>query len=202
MYIVGITGGSGAGKASAAKVLLTFGAETLDCDSIYHDLLSNNAEMTAEIEAHFNNISTDGKIDRHKLGELVLNNPESLQKLNSITHKYVNDEIEKSIAAYRSKGVKIAVIDAIALIESGQGKKCDLIIGILAPYKKRVSRIKKRDNLTQEYAQMRINAQQPESFYRDNCDYILENIYDTQAKFEEKCIEFFRYILKENFYEQ
>jgi hypothetical protein len=39
---------------------------------------------------------------------------------------------------------------------------------------------------------MRINAQQPESFYHDNCDYIIENVYETQEAFEDKCTELFQ----------
>jgi len=201
MYIIGITGGTGAGKSTVVKALQAFGAEALDCDMIYHKLLFNNAEMISEIEASFRDVSKDGRIDRHKLGEIVWNDPALLKKLNNITHKYVDDEIKKSIAFFESQGVKKIAIDAIALVESGQSKKCDIVIGVLAPHEKRVSRIMSRDSITREYAQMRVNAQQQDSFYQNNCDYILENVYNTQADFEEKCVEFLRYVLKEKCHE-
>jgi len=194
MYIIGITGGTGAGKSSAVNALRTLGAYALDCDAIYHEVLSDNTEMIAEIEAHFNNVSSGGVIDRKKLGEIVWNDPAALQKLNEITHKFMNTEIDKRISALKAQGVKIAAVDAIALIESGQGKKCDIVVGILAPQEKRLSRIMRRDNLTKEQALRRINAQQPESFFREKCDHTLENIYDFPAEFEEKCIEFFKSI--------
>ena len=191
-FIIGITGGTGAGKSSALKALQAIGAKTLDCDAIYHELLADNAEMSAEIEAGFDNIITDGKIDRRKLGDLVWRDPALLRKLNTITHKYMDIEIDRRINALVSSGMEIIAIDAIALIESGQNKKCDAVVGIIAPLEKRLSRVMTRDNLTREQALLRINAQQPESFYRKNCDFVLENPYDTQETFNAKCESFFK----------
>jgi len=197
MYIIGITGGTGAGKSTAVKALQTLGAGALDCDVIYHELLSDNAEMISEIAAQFSGVLINGEIDRRRLSEIVWNNPAALQELNNITHKYVNEEITRRITSYQSQGVQIVAIDAIALIESGQSEKCDVVVGVTAPAECRVSRIMSRDSLSREHALSRVNAQQPESFYKDNCDYILENNYDTEAEFEAKCVEFFNKMNKE-----
>jgi len=190
--IIGITGGTGAGKSSAVKALQAMGAHTLDCDAVYHEMLADNTEMAAEIGASFSSVLTEGKINRNKLGDIVWRDAAALEKLNAITHKYVSNEIEKRIDTLKSQNVKAIVIDAVALIESGQNEKCDIVIGIVAPQEKRLSRIINRDSLTMERALLRINAQQPESFYRKNCDHILENMYDTPEAFEEKCTEFFK----------
>ena len=198
MYIIGITGSTGSGKTTAMQALQTFGALALDCDEIYHELLSSNPDMKEEIEARFDNILTEGKIDRKKLGAIVWNEPVALKDLNEITHKFVSSELDHHIASFEAQGGNLAAIDAIALIESGQSRRCDIVVGVLAPEEKRLSRIMKRDSLTAELAQMRIDAQQRDSFYRENCDHILENIYDTQEKFENKCKEFFKEILMKN----
>jgi len=195
MQIIGITGGTGAGKTSAVRALQALGAMALDCDELYHELLISNAEMIKEIEYSFKNVADDGKINRQKLGEIVWNEPEALQKLSTITHKYVSDEIEWRISTFRKQGASIVAIDAIALIESGQGKRCDFIVGITAPRDSRILRIMKRDNISKEDAQARINAQKHESFYKENCDYLLENICDTQEEFEEKCKDLFESLI-------
>jgi len=195
MFIIGITGGTGAGKSSAVKSLQELGAQLLDCDVIYHELLSSNTGMINEIYVYFNDIKTNGKIDRRKLAKIVWENPKALDELNRITHKYVDNEINKRIKDLKSRGTKIVAIDAIALIESGQDKKCDIVVGIISSIETRLSRIISRDGLTEEQALKRIKAQQSESFYRDNCQYILENQYETQAEFEKKCIEFFKEII-------
>ncbi|MDR2569918.1 MAG: dephospho-CoA kinase [Oscillospiraceae bacterium] len=196
MIYIGITGGTGAGKTTAVEALQTFGALALDCDEIYHELLISSDEMKAEIKSRFKDISSDGRIDRKKLGKIVWNDPISLSELNVITHKYVNMEIEQRINMFKSQGGNIVAIDAIALIESGQCEKCNVIVGINAPFETRLLRIMKRDNLIKELAELRISAQQPESFYIENCDYILENNYDTHVMFKEKCIEFFGELIK------
>ena len=195
MFIIGITGGTGAGKSTALQTLQALGAFVIDCDKIYHEALLTDEDMKADIKANFSDVLTDGEIDRKKLGEIVWNDPVSLSKLNSITHKYISYEIERHIKHLEEQGGKLLVIDAIALIESGLNQRCDIVVGVTASLEKRLSRIMNRDDLTKEAALNRINAQQPESFYRDNCDYILENIYDKQAAFEDKCSAFFKELI-------
>ena len=197
MFIIGITGGTGAGKTTVMQALQSFGAMPLDCDEIYHELLLKSVEMRAEIEARFENVLKNGAIDRQKLGEIVWNDPASLHDLSAITHNYVGSEIERRIDSFKAQGGYLVAIDAIALLESGQSEKCDIVISVIAPKEKRLSRIKSRDGLSQEQALMRINAQQQDSFYRENSDYILENTYDTQAEFEESCKVFFKKMFKE-----
>jgi len=192
MYIIGITGGTGAGKTSAVKALQALGAIAIDCDEVYHELLISNIEMIKEIEANFADVTDDGRINRQMLGEIVWNNPEALQKLNNITHKYVVVEIDRRINTFREQGASIVAIDAIALIESGQSNRCDVIVGVIAPQESRVLRIMTRDDISKEAAQARINAQKPESFYKENCDYVLENTYNTLIEFTENCAEFFK----------
>ena len=191
MYTIGITGPTGAGKTTALQTLQTLGALTLDCDEIYHQMLTNNTEMTAEIEARFKDVLTDGKVDRYKLGIQVWDDPAALQELNKITHSYISDEVDRQIATFKAQGGLVAVVDAFALVESGQSESCDTIVGVAAPFKDRVLRIMKRDGLTVEQAQVRIYAQPPESYYRETCDHILENTFETRAEFEKACTEFF-----------
>lgn len=195
MYIIGITGPTGAGKTTALQALQTLGALTLDCDLIYHKMLVDNTGMTSEIEMRFKGVSKNGKIDRQKLGKLVFDDPPALLELNIITHKYVSDEIDRRIASFKEQGGRLVAIDAIALIESGQCERCNTVVGVTAPFKDRISRIMKRDGLTYGQAQMRIGAQQPESYYKENCDHILENSFDTQAAFVQECAEFFKKLI-------
>ena len=196
MFIIGITGGSGAGKTSAITALETLGAKAIDCDALYHELLSENKELTAEINAHFKDVTTDGRIDRKKLGAIVFNDKDSLLMLNAITHKFITAELRKRINSFKTQGFETVAIEAIALIESGQGDMCDMVIGVIAPAERRISRIINRDMLTNEQALMRINAQKPESFFKDNCDAILENLFDTPMAFVEYCKDYFSNLIR------
>jgi len=191
MFIIGITGGSGGGKTSALRALENLGALVLDCDAIYHRLLSDNTGLKSELADRFPGVLHNGVIDRKQLGDTVFRDPLALDDLNKITHRYIGAEIEREIADFRASGGKVAAIDAIALIESGRSRRCDVVVGVIAPKELRISRIMARDGISREQAELRINAQKPDSFYRKNCDHILEGIYDTSQEFEEICKDFF-----------
>ena len=195
MFTIGITGGTGAGKTAALRALESLGALALDCDAIYHELLEKNTNLKTELETKFSGVLKDGEIDRKRLGEIVFSDPEALTDLNAITHKYVSREIEQRISNWEAAGGTIVAIDAIALIESGRAKKCDVVVGVIAPKELRITRIMERDGITKNQAELRINAQKPDSFYREHCDHILEGIYAKSKEFETECTQFFTTIL-------
>ena len=197
MFIIGITGGTGAGKTTALNAAGDLGGLALDCDEIYHELLSNNKELKAELIGNFPNILSDGEIDRKKLGKLVFNDPSALLKLNKITHKYVDEDVERLIKTWAADGGKFVAIDAIALLESDIFRKCDVVVGITASEEIRVKRITQRDGIDTSLAQRRINAQKPDSFFIKNCDYILHNSYDIPEIFGAVCKNFFKKLLLE-----
>ena len=191
MFIIGITGGTGAGKTCALRAMESLGALALDCDAIYHELLASNADLKSDLETRFAGILHEGVIDRKSLGEIVFRDPSALSDLNAITHKYMSKEIEQRIAQWESGGGEVAAVDAIALIESGRAKKCDAVVGVTAPREIRISRIMIRDGISRKHAEMRIDAQKPDSFYKDNCDFILNGTHTAAGEFEKECKEFF-----------
>ena len=187
MLIIGITGPSGAGKTSALRAIESLGARTLDCDKIYHQLLADDRNLKLELDARFPGVFKEGVIDRGALGEIVFNDDAALADLNKIAHKYVDYAVMRSIDEWQDSGGAAAAVDAIALIESGLAQKCDVVVSIVAPIDARIQRIMTRDGITRERAELRVNAQKPESFFRENSDIILENVYDTPGEFENEC---------------
>ena len=92
MFVIGITGGTGAGKTTALDAIRALGGEVLDCDAIYHRLLREDENLLGEIDSAFPGAVTEGVLDRKKLGTLVFGDPDKLEKLNAITHGYVYRE--------------------------------------------------------------------------------------------------------------
>ena len=84
----------------------------------------------------------------------------------------------------------LAAIDAIALVESGLSRLCDVTVAVTAPEAVRVARLMVRDRIPESYARARIAAQPSEDFFRTHCDYVLEN-NGTAQEFREKCLAFF-----------
>jgi dephospho-CoA kinase len=188
---IGITGGSGAGKSAALRILeKEFHGAVIDCDAIYHGLLNDSTDMKNEIAESFPDCIVQGKVDRKALARIVFPDPRSLVRLNKITHKYVAFEVESLLAM--SQG--LIAIDAIALLESALKEFCDKIVVVTAPVEMRIVRIMERDGITEEQAKMRINAQFSDEYFTEHADYILRNIAALDV-FERKCRELFSEIL-------
>ena len=177
MKIIGITGPSGAGKTTVLGVLEELGAAVIDCDALYHKLLQEDAALLKSIRARFGPAVFDGegKLDRKALGNVVFHDPEALSALNALTHAAVLDALDKLLAQAETEGRSAAVIDAIALIESGAAARCAVTVAVTAPADARVKRLMAREGVSEAYARARIAAQKPDQFYEENCDFVLRN---------------------------
>ena len=191
--IVGLTGGTGAGKTSALAALRDLGGTVLDCDAVYHEMLRADPALRGAIQAAFGPVfCPDGSLDRQKLGTLVFSDHAALDRLNAIVYEYLPPEL-----LHRAQGHTLVGLDAINLMESGLGQLCACTVAVLAPAEDRVRRIMARDGISEDYARLRISAQQPDAFYRERCSHILENNCATPAQFRDQARIFFRSMLRE-----
>ena len=179
---IGITGGSGSGKTTLLQCIAERGGLILDCDAIYHRLLTEDPALLAAIEARFPGVTENGQLQRKKLGNLVFSDEKALSDLNKITHTAVKNEVLRQLSA----GPKLAAIDAIALFEGGLAALCDATVAVTAPEEARVQRLMARDGISREYAESRIRAQHGEEWFAQRCDAVLRND-GTRAEFEGKC---------------
>jgi len=196
--VIGITGPTGAGKTTALHALRALGVEILDADGVYHTLLrENKALQTALITAFGEEIAdAAGTIDRKRLSQVVY--PSRLEELNRITHPFVLAALEQRLTKARAADCSVA-IDAIALLESGVGEWCDVIVSVLAPPEVRVRRIMLRDGIDEAYARRRVLAQKPDDFFRQNSDFVLENAQeDTPERFAARAEILFQTILRKD----
>lgn len=185
--ILGITGGSGCGKTTLLKLIREQGGMVLDCDEIYHTLLQTDEALLSAISARFPDTVENGSLNRKKLGALVFSDKEALLELNRITHAVV----KQAVLLRLEEKPALAAIDAIALFEGGLAPLCDLTVAVTARPEDRVKRLMARDGISEAYARSRIAAQHPEGWFRQRCDYVLEN-YGTEAAFRDKCLAFLR----------
>lgn len=182
MKIIGITGNSGSGKSYVSEFIKKYyleqniKAEIIDADQVAKSMQNSESEYMRAIVREFGeDILEEGKLNRKKLAKIVFSNNQEKEKLDRITQKYVVANIKEQIKSYREQGMVIIVIDVPLLFESGLNQECTITVGVIAPKEKKLERICKRDNITIEEAELRLNSQPNDEYYRNNCDYIIEN---------------------------
>lgn len=181
MILVGMTGGSGSGKSTVATEMRRKHIPVIDCDELYHSLISGASPCTEALIARFGKgvENEEGGINRTALSRIVFEQSEegrrALADLNEITHGHVTDALSKILSELEAKGETVSVLDAPTLIESGIYKRCDFVIAVYADKETCLARIMTRDGMSHEAASMRIASQKPRSYYAEYADFIIEN---------------------------
>lgn len=177
MKIIGLTGPSGSGKGTAARILELHGIPTIDTDGVYRKILIPPSNCLDELKDTFGKevIGADGTLDRKALAAVVFSDREKLSLLNSVTHKYILERTKKRIAYRRRCGAPAVTVDAPALFESGFEVYCDFVVAVIAERDARVARIMQRDGLERAAAQRRVDGQLPDQFYTSRSKYIIRN---------------------------
>lgn len=171
MLKVAITGNIASGKTAVQKILETNGFVVLDSDIAAHRLLDDNS---AVIEAFKNfDILDNGKISRDKLGKIVFNNENLLQKLNGIIHPQVRAKIEKFFEENKDKNIVFVSIPL--LFECGMENMFDKIILVKTPDNIRLERLIKRNGYTKDYALKRIACQISQDEKVSKADFVIDN---------------------------
>jgi dephospho-CoA kinase len=161
MKIIGLTGGIGSGKSTAAQFLRSFGATVIDLDKVGHDVLKKNGGVYNQILSVFGDgiLSADGEIDRTRLGKMVFGNPEALKRLNGIVHPAIDKKVDEAVTESGRRGVKVVVLEAAVMLEAGRSWQSNEIWVVAAPEADVIKRIKNRPDYTEEIARTRIKAQ-------------------------------------------
>ncbi|MBR4472737.1 MAG: threonylcarbamoyl-AMP synthase [Oscillospiraceae bacterium] len=181
LFLIGITGPSGCGKTTVLQVCAEFGALPLDLDQIYHRMLEENPKLPAAIEAAFPGTVRDGRLSRPALRDIVFRDPAAVALLDAVTHPFLLNEVQRLLRRHALSGGTHAAVDAVKLIESGLGDRCDLSLAVTAPAERRTERIMARDGLSRADAELRIAAQHPDSWYAGHCDAVIVNDSDLSS---------------------
>ncbi|QGM99581.1 dephospho-CoA kinase [Methylocystis parvus] len=183
MIRVGLTGSIGMGKSTTAEMFREAGAPVLDSDRIVHDLYRGAA--VAPIEAAFPGVTVDGAIDRGRLTERVLGNPDALKRLEDIVHPLVWAARDAFLKEQEEKGTRIVVYDVPLLFETGADRTVDAIVVVSAPEDVQKARVFARPGMTREKFEAILAKQVPDAEKRARADFVVHTEKGIEAAREE-----------------
>lgn len=163
----------GSGKSTVAQIFRVLGIPVYDADSAARRLMQEDPGLREEIICHFGAESyTAGALNRPFIASIVFNQPEKLALLNSLVHPRTIADAE---AWARQQEAPYTIKEAALMFESESFHHLDKVIGVSAPRPLRLLRAMRRDGLTREAVEARMNRQLDENIKMRLCDFVIVN---------------------------
>ena len=196
MLIIGLTGGIGTGKSTAAEYFIEKGFAHIDADYIGHQITADGMPIVDTLNEVFGpgteynkeNIPIllePGKLDRKAMARVAFTNEEANEKFDEIMFAAIIEEIERQIVELKEESKEMEadgetgypgiIIDAPLLFESGANELCDFVILITADMEERIMRVTLRDKATRKEIQNRIDSQMDDEMKERLADYVIDN---------------------------
>ena len=174
--VIGLVGGIGAGKSTAAATFALLGCTLLDADRIGHELLQCD-DVRDDIRRRWGPdvFTPDAGVDRAALGEKVFADADELAALNAIMHPRIRSALVAGIDAARRGGADAIVLDAAVLFEAAWDDLCTTVVFVSAGDEQRVQRVHKGRGWDRPTWESRERRQKSLDFKAGKCQYTLDN---------------------------
>ena len=172
---IGLTGGIGSGKSTAARMLATLGAAIVDADAIAHRLTAaGGAAMPALRDAFGQAVLTlDGALDRAAMRELAFGDASARRRLESLLHPLIAAAAQAEATASASA---VIVFDIPLLAESSRWReRVERVLVIDCSEATQIERILQRPGWTRDTAASVISKQAPRALRRAVADAVVFN---------------------------
>lgn len=178
--VIGLMGGPGSGKSTAAQAFADLGCAVIDADQLAHEALQD-PEVMRQVKAKWGDVMFDGSgaIDRSALGGVVFADPAALKDLERIVHPRVHEGRQIQREQYQADAsVQAIVEDCPLLLESGIDQECDALVFVDTPDKLRLKRVRESRGWDAVELKKRDDRQRPLDIKRQAADYVISNDQD------------------------
>lgn len=185
MQVVGLTGGIGSGKSTAAAAMAERGVPVIDVDELARACVRPGSPVLAAIVERFGSavLAADGSLDRAALAGLVFDDPAARADLEALTHPCVRAALASELSRLRTSAEPppTVVVDHPLLVESGASADVDLVVVVEAPLPLRLERLARDRGMSEAHARARMAAQADDAARRTVADVVLVNDGDRAA---------------------
>ena len=174
MRIIGLTGGIGMGKSTAAKVFRRARIPVFDADAEVHRLQADGGRALLAIGQAFPGTVVDGRLDRARLRAGVVGDDMAMRRLEAILHPMVRRAERAFLARARRARARAAVLDIPLLLETrAEGRRVDAVVVVSAPRAVQIARVRRRRGMTPAQIAAIIARQMPDSEKRRRADLVV-----------------------------
>ncbi|KAI3961226.1 hypothetical protein MKX01_035812 [Papaver californicum] len=190
MRIVGLTGGISSGKSTISNLFKSHGVRVVDADLIARDVLKKGTGGWKKVVAAFGHeilLDNTGEVNRPLLGQIVFSDPSKRQLLNRLLAPYISKGILLEVLKLWIKGYSVIILDIPLLFEAKLDKWTKPIIVVWVNSETQLQRLVARDEISEEQARNRINAQMELDWKREKADIVIDNsgsLVETKVEFE------------------
>lgn len=174
MKVIGLTGGIGMGKSTAAAAFRRAHLPVFDADAAVHALQAPHGRALPAIGVAFPGTVAGGVLDRAALRTAVLGKPGALKQLERIMHPLVRKMERAFLARARRAGARAAVLDIPLLLETGGQKRVDLVMVVSAPRAIQIQRVGRRRKMDRAQIEAVIARQMPDAAKRRLADVVIQ----------------------------
>ena len=173
MKRIGLTGGIGSGKSTVAQIFELLGIPVYYADAASKRLMNEDDELKNKIKNAFGkDVYINNELNRKYLSELVFNDSEKVNLLNSLVHPAT---IKDALQWMQMQKAPYIIKEAALIFESGSNKYLDYVIGVEAPQALRIQRTMDRDNISAQQVEDRMSKQMDEYEKMRLCDFVIVN---------------------------
>ncbi|WP_125769957.1 dephospho-CoA kinase [Companilactobacillus furfuricola] len=176
--IYGLTGGIAAGKTTILNIFQKLGCKIYDADQVARIVVEPGTTGLRQITKQFGKsiLLSDGTLDRKKLGRIVFSDRRQLKLLTGITGPLIRKKILKMIdEAKNDQSQQTYIFEIQLLFESHYQEYFDATIAVYVDHEIQLKRLIKRNNITKQAAEDKINAQMSMEQKRELADYWIDN---------------------------
>jgi len=176
LKLIGLTGGAGSGKSTAAEMFRELGAAVIDADEASHAVY---APQTPGFDAVVREFGPEyvrgGQVDRARLGELVFHDDDARRRLNAIVHPLVREWMAERTAEADRDGAEVVIHDVPLLFENGlEGLYSDVVL-VYAPERVQIKRLVEGRGISEDRARAIIATQLPIDEKRGRAQRVIDN---------------------------
>lgn len=194
MRTIGLTGGIGSGKSTAARILAELGADIIDADRVGHSVYDPGTVGWEQVVAAFGRdiVAADGSIDRQRLGAIVFSDTDQLARLNAIVHPLIAAAVRKRIDELRAAERAVPIIvEAAVLIEANWQCLVDEVWVVVANRDAVCTRLRAQRNLDRSAVEARMSKQLDDASRRRHANVVIDNS-GTEAELRARLAQLWR----------